>query len=258
MRGDASSDPNLQFVFVRHPMPHREPGADIEPWGSSAWRPERMHGCSVLFSLLRPYSRGSVRVADRAASTAPLIDLGYCTDSRDLDPMLIGLRRARRIDTDAARRAMSGHVRRVYWFPTESWEPCVRHSARLGSASRNSSGDWSATSSSKLTDRGPAPARAPLPRGVVRRRTDPRRNYRRMPAADIPQSLRRTWREGGREVHEFARGTCTRSRSARERASDAEHSANRARFCAVRPAGGTWRLPVRRGHRGAPHQRARQ
>jgi choline dehydrogenase len=97
MRSDASSDPNLQFMFVRYPMPHRKPDADVEPWGSSAWHPERLDGYSVLFSLLRPYSRGSVRVAGPSASTAPVIDLGYYTDRRDLDLMLVGVHRARQL-----------------------------------------------------------------------------------------------------------------------------------------------------------------
>jgi choline dehydrogenase len=36
LRSDPASDPNLQFVFLHFPLPHRNPGTAAEPWGSSA------------------------------------------------------------------------------------------------------------------------------------------------------------------------------------------------------------------------------
>ena len=48
LRSDPTEDPNLQFVFLHFPLPHRKSGAAIEPWGSADWRPERVDGYSVL------------------------------------------------------------------------------------------------------------------------------------------------------------------------------------------------------------------
>ncbi|MER5942622.1 GMC family oxidoreductase N-terminal domain-containing protein [Streptomyces sp. NPDC001928] len=95
LRSSPAADPDLQFVFVHFPLPHRKSGALAEPWGSSAWQPERMDGYSVLFSLQRPHSRGSLTLAGADPAAAPLIDLGYYTDPRDLDLMVSALRRAR-------------------------------------------------------------------------------------------------------------------------------------------------------------------
>lgn len=97
LRSDPAADPDLQLVFVHFPLPHREPGAEMEPWGGSAWRPERLDGYSVLFSLQRPHSRGSLRLAGADPGDSPLIDLGYYTDPRDLDLMVTALRRARQL-----------------------------------------------------------------------------------------------------------------------------------------------------------------
>ncbi|WP_194916975.1 GMC family oxidoreductase [Catenulispora rubra] len=97
LRSDPASDPNLQFVFLHFPLPHRAPGAASEPWGSSAWRPERADGYTVLFSLQRPYSRGSVRLVEPSIEVAPVIDLGCYADDRDLDLMVTALRRAREL-----------------------------------------------------------------------------------------------------------------------------------------------------------------
>ncbi|SEM19826.1 GMC family oxidoreductase [Streptacidiphilus jiangxiensis] len=95
LRSTPDADPDLQFVFLHFPMPHRSPGSTVEPWGSSDWRPERLDGYSVLFSLQRPRSRGRVGLAGPTVDTAPLIDLGYYSDPRDLDLMVKALRMAR-------------------------------------------------------------------------------------------------------------------------------------------------------------------
>lgn len=95
LRSDPASDPNLQFVFLHFPLPTRSPGAAAEPWGSAAWRPEGFDGYSVLFSLQRPHSRGSLELAAPSIDTAPAIDLGCYADDRDMGLMVTALHRAR-------------------------------------------------------------------------------------------------------------------------------------------------------------------
>jgi choline dehydrogenase len=55
------------------------------------------NGYTIAFSLLSPYSRGSVRLAASDPDIAPLIDPGFLTDPRDVDSMLAGFRLAREI-----------------------------------------------------------------------------------------------------------------------------------------------------------------
>jgi choline dehydrogenase len=95
LRSDPAADPDLQLVFMHFPLPHRKPGATVEPWGSSASRPELTDGYSVTFSLQRPRSRGTLTLASPDPRVAPVIDPGYYTDPRDLDLMVTALRRAR-------------------------------------------------------------------------------------------------------------------------------------------------------------------
>ncbi|MDT7782997.1 MAG: hypothetical protein QOF58_1416 [Pseudonocardiales bacterium] len=95
LRSDPAGDPDLQLVFAHFPLPHRKPGAYIEPWGSAEWRLVRSDGYSVLFSLQRPHSRGSVKLISADPGVPPLIDPGYYTDPRDLDLMVLALWRAR-------------------------------------------------------------------------------------------------------------------------------------------------------------------
>jgi choline dehydrogenase len=96
-RSRPTAAPDLQFVFVHFPMPTRSPSDRFESWGSSQWAPRPVHGYSVTFSLLRPHSRGSVRLLSRDPGSAPLIDPGYYADARDLDLMVTALRQARRL-----------------------------------------------------------------------------------------------------------------------------------------------------------------
>jgi choline dehydrogenase len=111
LRSDPAADPDLQLVFVHFPLPHRKPGATIEPWGSSAWRPERTDGYSVTFSLQRPRSRGRLTLASPDPGAAPIIDPGYYTDPRDLDLMVTALRRAREMGhADALRPWRTGEL----------------------------------------------------------------------------------------------------------------------------------------------------
>lgn len=55
------------------------------------------NGYTIEFSLLRPRSRGSVRLSSNDPYGAPLIDPAFLTDQRDVSGMLTGLRLARAI-----------------------------------------------------------------------------------------------------------------------------------------------------------------
>ena len=55
------------------------------------------HGFSCHVCVLRPESRGTVRLADRQASSAPLIDPGFLTDDRDIAVLRAGVRLMHRI-----------------------------------------------------------------------------------------------------------------------------------------------------------------
>lgn len=57
---------------------------------------------TIVVALMRPDSRGSVRLADAAPGTAPVIDPNYYTEPRDLDAVATGLRAARKIGGSAA------------------------------------------------------------------------------------------------------------------------------------------------------------
>ena len=59
--------------------------------------PERGAGYTIVVSLMSPFSRGSVRLASAVPGSAPLIDPGYYTDSRDVEAALEGLRAAREL-----------------------------------------------------------------------------------------------------------------------------------------------------------------
>ena len=76
--------PDLQLIFVDLPRPvNGYPGPD--------------QGCTIGVSVVAPYSRGSVRLADAVPGSAPLIDPNYYADERDLDAVVAGLRLARTI-----------------------------------------------------------------------------------------------------------------------------------------------------------------
>jgi choline dehydrogenase-like flavoprotein len=55
------------------------------------------HGYSCHVCLLRPRSRGEIRIASADMRRAPLIDPAYLSDPRDLDDMVTGVRIVRRI-----------------------------------------------------------------------------------------------------------------------------------------------------------------
>lgn len=76
--------PDTHLLFVDIPLP---------PPGTSG--PDQ--GYSIEFGVLRPYSRGSVRLASPDPTAAPLIDPGFLTDERDVVLMLRAARVAREV-----------------------------------------------------------------------------------------------------------------------------------------------------------------
>jgi choline dehydrogenase len=92
IRSNAAIDtPDLQIMFVDVPLREDNlPGRDM----SASY--------TIVVALMRPDSRGSVRLADAAPGTAPVIDPNYYTEPRDLDAVATGLRAARKIGGSAA------------------------------------------------------------------------------------------------------------------------------------------------------------
>ena len=78
------SRPDIQFSF----MPARRNPQRNVGFG---------HGYAMSTVVLRPHSRGSVRIADKAADEQPLIDIGLLSDERDVRLILQGLKIARRV-----------------------------------------------------------------------------------------------------------------------------------------------------------------
>jgi choline dehydrogenase-like flavoprotein len=80
----AQTAPDIQMVFVDVPI--------LAP--STVSTP---HGYTLGVSVMTPFSRGTVRLADSKPTSAPLIDPNYFSDERDMQTMVAGLRLARRI-----------------------------------------------------------------------------------------------------------------------------------------------------------------
>ena len=55
------------------------------------------HGYSCHVCVLRPYSRGQIRLASRDPSASPLIDPGFLSDERDMDTMVQGFKLTRQL-----------------------------------------------------------------------------------------------------------------------------------------------------------------
>jgi choline dehydrogenase-like flavoprotein len=74
------------------------------------------HGFSLHACVLRPESRGTVRLASRDAAAAPLIDPAFLTDERDIATLREGVRLSHRI---------------VEAPPLANYEPRDRHPVNL-------------------------------------------------------------------------------------------------------------------------------
>jgi choline dehydrogenase len=88
-RSGNDADPDLQLV--------------LSPvvWGPR-WSTIDAEGYSIVFALMNPASRGSIRLNTADPAGAPVIDPAYFADERDLDRVVIGLREARRIGASSA------------------------------------------------------------------------------------------------------------------------------------------------------------
>jgi choline dehydrogenase len=93
VRSDAALDaPDLQIFFV-----------DVAQLpDSGGYAGALVNGYSIRPSLMRPASRGTVRLAKPEAGTSPLLDPGYLSDERDISAMVAGIRMAREIGRAAA------------------------------------------------------------------------------------------------------------------------------------------------------------
>ncbi|MBM3927832.1 MAG: glucose-methanol-choline oxidoreductase, partial [Sphingomonadales bacterium] len=69
------------------------------------------HGYSCHVCVLRPESRGTVRLADADVRTAPLIDPAFLTAPADIDTLIRGVRSMYRILETPAMRALGGRDR---------------------------------------------------------------------------------------------------------------------------------------------------
>ncbi|MGB1561443.1 MAG: GMC family oxidoreductase [Sinimarinibacterium flocculans] len=90
---DAEPVPDLQFHFV--PMVNSYHGLKLGPLF-------RYYGYSILACDLRPRSRGEIRLASADPMAAPEIDPRYLDDPRDLDKLVVAVRKAREIFAQAA------------------------------------------------------------------------------------------------------------------------------------------------------------
>jgi choline dehydrogenase-like flavoprotein len=71
-------------------------------------KPSLGHGYSCHVCLLRPHSRGSVRLADKDPFAAPLIDPNFLGDLEDMQRMVKGFRLMRKLLGQSALAAMGG------------------------------------------------------------------------------------------------------------------------------------------------------
>ncbi|GEB03458.1 GMC family oxidoreductase [Gluconobacter roseus] len=83
------SVPDIQFHFVPG---YRSPRGRLFEWG---------HGIAIHTCVLRPKSRGSIRLATDG-SNRPVIDFSFASEPRDLEVLCEGIRYARRILEQAA------------------------------------------------------------------------------------------------------------------------------------------------------------
>lgn len=88
-RSDDTVAPDIQLIL--------NPG----PW-APRWSASTAIGYSVMFALMSPTSRGSVRVVSADPAAAPLIDPNFLAEERDVERMVKGLRLARRIGAGEA------------------------------------------------------------------------------------------------------------------------------------------------------------
>jgi choline dehydrogenase len=87
-RSDEHAEPDVLAIFAETAIGARWQGASP--------------GFSVAFSVVRPMSRGSVRLGGPDPWDSPLIDPAYLRERTDIDRMVVGLRLARELAQGAA------------------------------------------------------------------------------------------------------------------------------------------------------------
>ncbi|MBW9094901.1 GMC family oxidoreductase N-terminal domain-containing protein [Microbacterium jejuense] len=120
-RGMLSSNVGEAYGFVRTPvadragMPDGLPDIEIifapVPYVGEGLVPTPRHGLTIGAILLRPRSRGTIRLVSADPLAAPLIDPAYLSDAEGLDAatMRAGLAECERLlDTDALRKVTTG------------------------------------------------------------------------------------------------------------------------------------------------------
>ena len=96
LRSEATSDmPDTHLLFV-----------DI-PWAPPG-HPVPAGGYSIAYSVLSPYSRGTVRLASSEPDVAPLIDLALLSDDRDVAGMARAMNLARAVGEAKALKPWRG------------------------------------------------------------------------------------------------------------------------------------------------------
>ncbi len=107
---DAQGRPDVQLHFVVAAV---EDHARKLGWG---------HGLSCHVCLLRPRSRGTVKLANRDAGAAPLIDPAFFQHPDDLAQMVAGFKKTRELLRQPALRA---------WWSRELWSTEARSDAEI-------------------------------------------------------------------------------------------------------------------------------
>lgn len=107
---DAQERPDIQLHFVVAAV---EDHARKLRWG---------HGLSCHVCLLRPQSRGTLRLADRSAASAPLIDPAFFQHPDDMAQMVAGFKLTRALLHQPALRA---------WWNREMWNTETRSDADI-------------------------------------------------------------------------------------------------------------------------------
>ena len=82
---DASADPNLQLYCAPVMVP------------TPLLKPPATHGITLIANLVKPESRGSMRLRSADPGTPPIIEPNYCGDPRDLQALVDGIRYLRTI-----------------------------------------------------------------------------------------------------------------------------------------------------------------
>jgi choline dehydrogenase-like flavoprotein len=94
---DSEPRPDLQWHFMA--SVNSRHGLDMKPYF-------RHYGYSVMSYFLRPYSRGRIRLKSADPLAEPAIDFNYGADRRDLDALVVAIRKTREV---LAQRAFDPH-----------------------------------------------------------------------------------------------------------------------------------------------------